>query len=102
MTLIEEWNDLFKKNESIYIYGAGDIAQLLVDQAKKSGFDEKIAALIVSENPEKYSGNFDIPVLSLGSVIDKGTLVLIGVSKKYYEEVFSSAQKAGFKNILDG
>lgn len=102
MSLFSEWNELFSSNDKIYIYGAGDIARLLVEQAKKSGYEEKIAALIVSENPDKYSKNFNIPVLSLGGVEDKNSLVLIGVSKKYYDEVLASAKNAGFKNITDG
>lgn len=102
MSLFSEWNELFESNEKVYIYGAGDIARLLVEQAKKSGHEEKIAALIVSQNPEKCQKNFDIPVLSLDCVEDKDTIVLIGVSKKYYDEVFDSAKNAGFKRLTDG
>lgn len=103
MTRKEEWNHLFETNESLYFYGAGEISKILVDQAKKCGFERRIKGILVSACKEQTKQNIEgIPVVLAESVKDVDTLVMVAVSAKYSDEIKEYAKKLGFKNLVDG
>lgn len=103
MRLTEEWNNLFKTDGKIYLYGAGSVAGLLVQKAMQDGVDDKIKGSLVSEK-ELATPDFigSIPVLVAESVEDKDTVVLVATSRKWSDEIMLQALKQGFTNIRDG
>lgn len=103
MELIEEWNNLFKMNKSLYLYGAGSVAKLLVKRAMQDGVADKIKGILVSEKNAftlDYIGN--IPVLDARTIKDKNAVVLVAASRKCSDEIMMRAVELGFSDIRDG
>ena len=102
MKLTEEWGILFKSNQTIYLYGAGDVAKFLIKKAVQDGVSDKIKGILVSNKDSSTPYSIDnIPVLEAKSADDKNAIVLIATSRKWSDEIRLCASELGFSDIRD-
>lgn len=95
-------NSLFQKlnnyNE-IMIYGIGQYGMSIFDIIKKKGFKKKISCFIISDMHEIEARDIEgIPIVTLNQIsnIAADSIILVGVSKKYSQEIEHSLLKFGF------
>lgn len=94
-------NDL-ARYEEIVIWGAGDFANRAYTLLSAEGLIKKIKAFVVSKEQDKCSIE-KIPVICIDKLqMNTGdTAILIAVSKKYNEEIKSTASEYGLSNVFD-
>jgi len=83
-----EENAFFEKiqHNSIYIYGAGKVADVLFQKCKMEGIE--IKGFIVSDGEVICKNKYGIPIIYLSMVkLEKSDLVVIGVGKKIRPEI---------------
>ena len=100
MAIEGEWKALIDKNQSIYIYGAGNIGKKVLRLIRRTeNAALKLKGFIVSDligNPAVLE---NYPVLLPGSVPDKDSLILVSVTDIYQDTIMEDLKKSGFVNI---
>lgn len=103
MTLIQEWHSIFESTESIYLFGAGEVAKLLIKRALNDKLANKISGILVSDLCKLSVSELEqIPIFQADQITDKNITIMIATSEKYKNEIYSYLHKLGFVNIIDG
>ncbi len=87
---------------SIYIYGAGRVAESVVHCLINEPFSKKIEAFVVSsidEEADNNSGIYDIPIIACDN-IDAGIPILIAVMEKYRDEIIDTLKNQGIDDAI--
>lgn len=101
MELKEEWSQLIKKEEEIFIYGAGKYGKAIWKLLKDSGKEQNVSGFLVSDlhnNPTKIEGK---QVYAIKSLKNKNALILIAVSDQFQEEILIMLDKLQFYNVVN-
>ena len=89
-----------KKEESVYIYGAGDVAKEVAYCLLREPYNKKINSFIVSGKPS-VSEIFDIPVVSFSDAqFDSEKLIVVAVLEKYRDEILELLNTHGLNNTI--
>ena len=94
---IQNFMDMY---ETIYVYGAGKYAEILLNQIFKN-FGQ-IKAVVVSDKGNNADKIMGIPILSLDEIIEDNnhTGFILGVSNNYDKEIIKTLYIHGYTNIL--
>lgn len=101
MGLKEEWNDLLRNNDKIYIYGAGKYGKIIWKLLKNNNKEQNVLGFLVSDlhnNQEMIDGK---NVYAINSIEDKDVLILIAVSDQFQDEITSMLKKLQFHNFVN-
>lgn len=100
MTMFNNEINILQNAESVYIYGAGDVAREVAWCLMNKPYEKKIDAFIVSGDA-KDEKLFDAPIVSCNSeMIDYTKLVIIAVLEKYVNEIMDILKAKGAENIM--
>lgn len=88
------------REKEIYIYGAGTYAEEAY--VRLQGADVEIKGFIVSDKSSNPAQKNGIPVYGLEEVSNElnNTAVVIGVSKKYYDEIMQNLKGYNVKKVI--
>lgn len=95
------FDDKLHNSEYIIIYGAGDIGVRTYNYIKKMGYESKIVCFAVTKDADD---NIDGVVINNIHSIDERykekALVIVAACDKYSDDMYNTAQKVGFMDIL--
>ena len=95
------FDDKLDNSEYIIIYGAGDIGVRTYNYIKKMGYESKIVCFAVTKDADD---NIDGVVINNIHSIDERykekALVIVAACDKYSDDMYNTAQKVGFMDIL--
>lgn len=101
MAIEEEWKNLIEENQSIYIYGAGNIGKKVLRLIKRTeSAVKKVKGFLVSDlvgNPKMLDG---FPVMIPENVSDRASLILVSVTDIYQETIVEDLKRLGFVNVI--
>lgn len=101
MAIKEEWKNLIEENQSIYIYGAGNIGKKVLRLIKRTeSAVKKVKGFLVSDlvgNPKMLDG---FPVMIPENVSDRASLILVSVTDIYQETIVEYLKQLGFVNVI--
>ena len=91
---------IIQSAESVYIYGAGDVAREVAWCLMNKPYEIRIEAFVVSGNPGIES-LFSYPVVSIDELAAKpDALFVIAVQEKFRDEICETLRAHGYDNML--
>ena len=95
MKLINSTDEIAEKD--IYIYGAGMVAQLFINEIK--GYSNKSINAVVVNKPSQYENSFyGLNIISLNDIINKQIPIVIATLSNLHIEISMILEKNGIKN----
>lgn len=98
--LLQEWLQIFEKEEEIYIYGAAKGAKWMYEFAQKTVAKEKIKGFMVSDisaNPRELCG---LTVYGADSGVDRNAAVLVPQNGVYKVQICNLLKELGYTNVI--
>ena len=88
--------------ESMYIYGAGDVAEQVAYCLLNPPYSKIIKAFLVSKVDDKTKKDiYGIPVMAVDDFHEAaGVLIVVAVLEKYRDEILSSLSARGYTNTV--
>ena len=87
------------KEESVYLYGAGEGAKSVYEYLKKKKLECFIKGFLVTGRKENPESIFNIPVISMAEFSDYTSVVLIATAERNQKEITYNLRKAGCSQI---
>ena len=101
MPVEEEWKKIIDENQSIYIYGAGNIGKKILRLIEKTeNAALKVQGFLVSDmtgNPERIDKYY---VTVPQNLSDRDSLILVAVTDVYQDNIIDSLKILGFSNVV--
>lgn len=97
---LNRFNDIVKKNSEIWIYGAGIVAEKLVDYIEDNLQEHKVNKILVScarENP-KYIKNIAVEQCD-ADIANKNVLIIISIMGSNGKVMKNKLEQMGFRNV---
>lgn len=97
---LNRFNDIVKKNSEIWIYGAGIVAEKLVDYIEDNLQEHKVNKILVScarENP-KYIKNIAVEQCD-ADIANKNVLIIISIMGSNGKAMKNKLEQMGFRNV---
>ena len=99
MTLYNEWEELAKNLDDVYIFGTGAVGLKLFELLKSSNRLSNFKGFIVSKKDDRNT-IFEYPIFELYTINNPNASVLVSVSVTYHPEIFSQLEISKFKKII--
>lgn len=98
--LLQEWIEMFQKEEDYYLYGAANMAKEILRLSEETGVINKIKGCLVTDkndNPDKLG---TVAVYDVHNIENKDAIILVPHSGVYKREIASVLDELGFQNVI--
>jgi hypothetical protein len=98
----EDLINVLHSQKNIIVYGAGNIAAMVVNCLQSEFYDMKILCFAVSDKADNQNNINGIPVYDIKDLVkyNQNSILLIAVLEKYYDEIYMHVKHLGFFNII--